>query len=325
MFRVSDDTSNFMIERKYTEISMLNSIINKQSRIGRDEFILSFIISLVPHGKMSSALFNIKEGKRLLIQGPRKVKDEFWNKINHGVNQCKFVFMLAAGTGILPLIQIIDYHLHQHSGNVRFFLVWLIKGPKHGYEKTLGLNDRERKSRGYFKWVAFYTSRNIEEPVNRKKVITSVAQKATIKMRGMGTRKCNMAVSDLASRPDNQNSERKREHAWDKGFWEKKYRERQYAPELLCEILASIEKDNKSFAKRCRNRRSLILADDDYLEDEEVHNDVEESKNSQCDYLDLNNKLALVSGSPAFDQATIKHLKNLGYGEDQVITFRFCE
>ena len=46
---------------------------------------------------MLTVLFNIKEGKRLLIQGPTKCSDKFWNKVDHSVKQYNSIFILVVG------------------------------------------------------------------------------------------------------------------------------------------------------------------------------------------------------------------------------------
>jgi len=314
MFRVPDgkSKSNFMIERKYTVVSLPNTVTKKKRRIGNDGLILSFIISLLPHGKMSSILFNAKEGKMLLVQGPRNVRDEFWDKIDDGVKQYKTVFMLAAGTGILPLIQIIDYYLFVRQ-NIQFFLVWLIKSPKHDFERILGLSERERKSSGYFKWVAFYTSRHNEEKhqqglkkelANNKKDRTSAFNFKNRKVKFP-----TIEVSEFAGNSANKDS---KNILSSNGFWQRKYTERRYTPELLNEILSSIE----NAPRLGISRKRLYIDDND--------DDVEEGEKKSCESLDHSDILALVSGAPVFDQTVVNQLKDLGYKENQVISFRFC-
>jgi len=159
-FRATDDNTNFMIERKYTLVFLIDKLSDIKEKIHKDEIVLSFIISLLPRGKMSDVLSNIKCGKTLLINGPLYCSNEFLNKIDDGVNNYKKVFCIAAGTGILSMIQIINHYLFRlDQKEVRFYLIWLLKSPKHNYGQILELDELSRKSGRYFKCAIIYTSR----------------------------------------------------------------------------------------------------------------------------------------------------------------------
>ena len=105
-----------------------------------------FLISLIPHGKMSKFLLSQKVGKVLLAQGPR-INTRLLDKIDSF--EWKTVVMIAGGTGVSPMIQLINYYLWLGVSEMPYlFLVWNLKSPDHGYEHVLGLEDLERRAKG---------------------------------------------------------------------------------------------------------------------------------------------------------------------------------
>merc|ERR1711862_888245 len=289
IIRVPDEKTNFMIERKYTPICMGDNCKEVKKNRKKDEDVFSFVISLLSNGKMSNVLHNIKVGQRLLLQGPIHCKRDFLRNIDDGVKKWKTVFIIAAGTGISTMINLVNYYLFQsYEKNVRFHLVWFLKSPKHNYAEIVGLKELEMKSGGYFKWVIYYPSRN--------------------------TKNENMKL---------KNSMDTAEHRWDNmigngDFWGREY-SRAFTLQLLEEVLFYIVKEEQRFfiGKRCLI--DIETKDDEHIfDDDDLEYDAEIGKTKQF------NRICLVAGSPMFDQNVSKELQNVGFEEKGIITFQFC-
>jgi hypothetical protein len=172
-FRGSDKQGR-TFERQYTPVRIARDLLKDLSVAGDsqrnivtgqrvkegDEEVYDFFISLVPGGKMSKYLMSLKPGKRLLVQDP-KINPPTIEKVDQ--EQWKTVVMLAAGTGLSPMLQLIDHYLASYDeegrGNRRrLFLVWVLKSRKHAYPEAVGLEERARRSNGRFKWVVVYSS-----------------------------------------------------------------------------------------------------------------------------------------------------------------------
>lgn len=133
-----------------------SSLVPQEDDNEKDE-IYDFIISLIPGGQMSEFFLGLKTGKLLLAQGPKvapktlyKAESEKW----------KSVVMLAGGTGITSMLQIIDYYLEEQKGYGHcpfLYLVWVLKSPGHNYHSSLGLRERIRKSKGRLRWITVYS------------------------------------------------------------------------------------------------------------------------------------------------------------------------
>ncbi|CAB9503323.1 Dual oxidase 1 [Seminavis robusta] len=162
-FRGLDDNGS-TVERQYTPVSLEAHEEVSCASVTANEGVIDFIISLVPSGKMSRILLDMSKGKLLLVQGPtvcpslvQTFQDARWESI----------VMIAAGTGIAPMLQVIDYLLVESEERVRspatgkpvrMFLMWIMKGPEYNYGKQLGLDRRVQHSRGRFKYTVVYSS-----------------------------------------------------------------------------------------------------------------------------------------------------------------------
>lgn len=54
-------------------------------------------------------------------------------------------------------MQLIDFYLSEGSCPL-LYLVWILKSPDHGYQESIGLDSRVKRSRGKFKWLIVYSS-----------------------------------------------------------------------------------------------------------------------------------------------------------------------
>ena len=126
--------------------------------------------------------------------------------------------MFAGGTGILPLMQILDHYLHRGE-SAQFFHAWFVKSPKYIFEAILGLKELEKKSGGCFKWVVFYTSNKTEEEQSQdihedsNNRITSMFKFFMTKIKKSAP---SLTVPDIISNSTNKIPEN--EGRWSKGF-----------------------------------------------------------------------------------------------------------
>ncbi|KAI0652782.1 cytochrome-b5 reductase [Trametes meyenii] len=78
---------------------------------------LTFLIKRYEAGKMSQYIHDLQPGETLAIKGPI-------TKINYKINQFDEVGMIAGGSGITPMYQILDYALKDPSNKTRFTLIF---------------------------------------------------------------------------------------------------------------------------------------------------------------------------------------------------------
>jgi cytochrome b involved in lipid metabolism len=162
-FRAVDKRGS-TVERQYTPVNLDKNLLQdsikgiKQSNNQSEDEVYAFLISLIPGGQMSTFLMGLKVGKTVLVQGP-KINPKTLAKVDS--LHWKSVVMLAAGTGISPILQLIDHYLASQSDgrpSPQLFLVWILKSPQHAYPEAVDLNERVKFSSGRFKWVIIYSS-----------------------------------------------------------------------------------------------------------------------------------------------------------------------
>ena len=149
------------VERKYTPVYLDRDIMRPsialheetQEKESEDE-IFDFLISLIPKGQMSKVFLRLKPGKMLLVQGPN-INASTLDTI--GSKDWRYVVMIAAGTGISPMLQLINCYLDSESFPA-MFLIWVLKGPAHKYSEEVGLKKLSKLSSGKFKWLIIYSS-----------------------------------------------------------------------------------------------------------------------------------------------------------------------
>jgi cytochrome b involved in lipid metabolism len=177
------DQNRVAVDRQYTPVKINNDYTLRRSYQGNkdDEEIFDFIISLVPGGKLSKILLDTRMGKMMLAQGPT-VNQEIVQVFRTG--GWKSVVLIAAGTGVSPMLQVIDFYLSRLSSEFRgveskldsdcpdLYLMWIVKGPKYNYSDALALDTRVERSQGKFKYTVIYSSsqgKREEETVQKPK------------------------------------------------------------------------------------------------------------------------------------------------------------
>ena len=111
---------------------------------------------------MSNIILNLKRGKTLLVKGPHLNRDNI-EIIDQNGFKLKSILMFAAGTGISPMLQIIDWYVLKYYNRLnstirkenwkgpQIYLVWVLKSLKHNYVKYIGLEKYARDLSGIFK------------------------------------------------------------------------------------------------------------------------------------------------------------------------------
>lgn len=102
------DTDGKDVIRPFTPISMPRN---------EDSGDIEFLVKRYPKGKMGNHLFNLKAGDSLLIQGP-------YLKFSYKANQWNHVGMLAAGTGISPMYQVLQGILKNEEEKTNVSLIY---------------------------------------------------------------------------------------------------------------------------------------------------------------------------------------------------------
>lgn len=129
---------------------------NKQEE---ETVVYEFFINLLSQGKMSSALTRKKSGSHIMVQGPL-VREQVLRKLDH--RKSRGVMLIAQGTGLSPMLQVIDYLLDGASDRKlklsgsprterpRIFLAWICQSSKHSFEDAAQLRERAERARGHF-------------------------------------------------------------------------------------------------------------------------------------------------------------------------------
>jgi len=166
------DRNKTAVDRQYTPVSIHHDYTNK-NRMDDEEEIFDFVISLVPGGKMTKILLDARVGNVLLAQGPT-INQETVTKFHTG--GWRSVVMIAAGTGVSTMLQVIDYYIMKLSTEFNkmtseletevpnMYLMWIVKGPEYNYAETIALDARVDKSQGKFKYIVIYTTSSGKRP-----------------------------------------------------------------------------------------------------------------------------------------------------------------
>jgi len=93
-------------ERPYTPVSLKNT-----------KGYIEFLIKVYPQGGLSPKIAALKEGDTLLIKGPIQ-------KLKYEPNMKKRIGMIAGGTGITPMLQVIDEILGNPQDKTELSLVF---------------------------------------------------------------------------------------------------------------------------------------------------------------------------------------------------------
>ncbi|KAM9952914.1 hypothetical protein ACTFIR_007970 [Dictyostelium discoideum] len=111
----NEDTTNFnnhdnITFKSYTPI-----------KLTQDKKYLEFLIKGYENGDVSKHIHQLKEGDHLLLKGPIQTADNFNFK-----KQENYLLMIAGGTGITPMIQIIleSFYNNNNNNNLKFILIY---------------------------------------------------------------------------------------------------------------------------------------------------------------------------------------------------------
>lgn len=155
---VNDYGSTF--EGFYTPVRLLGNDLYTTEE-GKGEDIYDFLIRLRPGGQIWQASRHWKIGKYIPLCGfvfsPNIVEKAM------AADRQKPIVLIAAGTGISPMIQLVDFYIKEQE-KLKFFppifLIWILKSPEHNYREWIGLNERVTQSKRKLKWVIIYSSSN---------------------------------------------------------------------------------------------------------------------------------------------------------------------
>ncbi|KAI8980634.1 cytochrome-b5 reductase [Trametes punicea] len=109
----SQDASNPLVDDKGKPVIRPYTPISPSDLPGE----LTFLIKRYDTGKMSKHIHELKPGDKLSIKGPIP-------KFDYKINQFDEVGMIAGGSGITPMYQILEHALHNPSNKTRFTLIF---------------------------------------------------------------------------------------------------------------------------------------------------------------------------------------------------------
>ena len=147
-----------------------------------EEMIYEFLINLVPNGLMSTFLNSKKKHAHIMVQGPL-ANEVVIGKICDVENQKREIVLIAAGTGVAPMLQMIDHFLdeRQTSGlepptasNIkpRVFLCWIVYCPALSFEEAAELRERTQKFGTNFRYFIVYANDTTDRLLNKIKPAT---------------------------------------------------------------------------------------------------------------------------------------------------------
>ncbi|EDV22139.1 uncharacterized protein TRIADDRAFT_15859, partial [Trichoplax adhaerens] len=101
--------NDFMLTRQYTPISSVDTV-----------GYFDVFIKIYDNGKMSDQIRQWHVGDYAMWRGP-------YGDFQYLPNQCKKILMLAAGTGVAPMIQIIRYVINNENDDTLLHLILSVK------------------------------------------------------------------------------------------------------------------------------------------------------------------------------------------------------
>jgi hypothetical protein len=145
-------------EAYYTPVKLLAGKGAGRGSPKDNEEVYEFLISLRPGGQISKACLGWKVGNVLAVQGP-SINPTVLESIA-STDRSKIVTMFASGTGVAPMLQLIDFYSSPSRLNSAplLFLVWVVKGAEHNYSEWIGLEEKAEQLRGKFRWIIVYSS-----------------------------------------------------------------------------------------------------------------------------------------------------------------------
>ncbi|KAH9854521.1 cytochrome-b5 reductase [Lenzites betulinus] len=107
------DAANPLLDAKGKPVIRPYTPISPSDKPGE----LEFLIKRYETGKMSKYFFELQPGDKLSVKGPIP-------KFEFKINQFEQVGMIAGGSGITPMYQILQYALHDPANKTRFTLIF---------------------------------------------------------------------------------------------------------------------------------------------------------------------------------------------------------
>ena len=159
-----------------------NRSIRKEAH-RREEVFYEFMINLIPNGLMSTFLHSKKKNSHIMVQGPL-ANEAVIEKICDEENQKREIVLIAAGTGVAPMLQMIDHFLDERetsglepptANNVkpRVFLCWIVYCPSLSFEEAAELRERTQKFGASFRYFIVYANDTTDRLLNKIKPATN--------------------------------------------------------------------------------------------------------------------------------------------------------
>lgn len=186
--------------------STLPTACTTRSLRRREEVIYEFLINLIPDGLMSTFLSSKKKNSHIMVQGPM-ANEVVIDKVCNDEDKKREVMLIAAGTGIAPMLQIIDHFLDERESsglepptacNVkpRIFLCWIVYCPSLSFEEAAGLRERAQKFGANFRYFVVYAHDTTDRLLNKSKSSTDGGTIAKVSNRRMSLTKTNSAPGE---------------------------------------------------------------------------------------------------------------------------------
>ena len=152
----------------------------------KKEIVYEFLLTLTPDDKMCNFLSQKKVKSHIMVRGPY-IMSSVLDKIDG--HRWKNVLLLASGTGIAPMLPIIDYFLDplgknirestppksKYDGRPRILLVWILKSKTHNFEGSAQLHKWLENHPWNFAYLVLYSNsamfpsaprkRDVENPI----------------------------------------------------------------------------------------------------------------------------------------------------------------
>ena len=172
----------------------------------REEVIYEFLINLIPDGLMSTFLFSKKKNSHIMVQGPM-ANEVVIDKVCNDEDKKREVMLIAAGTGIAPMLQIIDHFLDERetsglepptASNVkpRIFLCWIVYCPSLSFEEAAELRERSQKFGANFRYFIVYANDTTDRLLNKSKPSADGGPTTKVSNRRMSLTKTNSAPGE---------------------------------------------------------------------------------------------------------------------------------
>ncbi|KAK3239360.1 hypothetical protein CYMTET_50709 [Cymbomonas tetramitiformis] len=106
-----DDEADYE-SRAYTPVCMWN------------ETSVTLLIKKYPDGKITPLIFNVRPGSLVEMKGPKQMSSA--TKFQYNVNKYRTLVMIAGGTGITPMTQMIDFSMSRPEDTTMLSLIFCV-------------------------------------------------------------------------------------------------------------------------------------------------------------------------------------------------------